>query len=114
MLIAGFSFAWMNACVKSIGYIPVVEVILFRAGITLVISYFILKKKKVNPWGTHHKFLIARGLFGAGGLVCFFYTLQQMALANAIVIHYLSPIFTTLIAMFFLNEKVRVIQWLSL
>ncbi|MES2618516.1 MAG: DMT family transporter [Bacteroidota bacterium] len=113
MLIAGFSFAWMNACVKFIGYIPVFEVILFRAGITLVISYLILKKKKVNPWGTHHKFLIARGLFGAGGLVCFFYTLQQMALANAIVIHYLSPIFTTLIAMFFLNEKVRVIQWLS-
>lgn len=113
MLIAGFSFAWMNVCVKFIGYVPVFEVILFRAGITLFISYLVLKKRKVNPWGTHHKFLIARGLFGAGGLVCFFYTLQHMALANAIVIHYLSPIFTTLIAMLFLKEKVRVIQWLS-
>ena len=113
MLIASLGFAWMNASVKYIRHIPVFEVILFRAIITLVISYAVLKKRQVKPWGTHHKFLIARGLFGAGGLICYFYTLQHMQLANAIVIHYLSPIFTTLIAMMFLNEKVRIIQWFS-
>jgi len=113
MLIASIAFAWMNVSVKSIGHIPVFEVILFRAIITLIISYAILKKRKVNPWGTHHKFLIARGVFGAIGLVCYFYTLQHMHLANAIVIHYLSPIFTTLIALMFLGEKVRRIQWIS-
>lgn len=113
MLIASVAFAWMNFSVKSIGHIPVFEVILFRAIITLIISYAILKKRKVNPWGTHHKFLIARGVFGAFGLICYFYTLQNMHLANAIVIHYLSPIFTTLIALMFLGEKVRYIQWIS-
>lgn len=113
MLIASLGFAWMNASVKYIRHIPVFEVILFRAIITLLISYAVLKKRQVKPWGTHHKFLIARGLFGAGGLICNFYTLQHMQLANAIVIHYLSPIFTTLIAMMFLNEKVRIIQWFS-
>lgn len=113
MLIASIAFAWMNFSVKSIGHIPVFEVILFRAIITLIISYAILKKRKVNPWGTHHKFLIARGVFGAFGLICYFYTLQNMHLANAIVIHYLSPIFTTLIALMFLGEKVRFIQWIS-
>ena len=113
MLIASLGFAWMNASVKYISHIPVFEVILFRSIITLGISYATLKKRKVNPWGTHHKFLIARGVFGAGGLICYFYTLQHMHLANAIVIHYLSPIFTTLIAMLFLKEKVRIIQWLS-
>lgn len=113
MLIASVAFAWMNFSVKSIGHIPVFEVILFRAIITLIISFAILKKRKVNPWGTHHKFLIARGVFGAFGLICYFYTLQNMHLANAIVIHYLSPIFTTLIALMFLGEKVRYIQWIS-
>ena len=113
MLIASLGFAWMNASVKYISHIPVFEVILFRSIITLGISYAILKKRKINPWGTHHKFLIARGVFGAGGLICYFYTIQHMHLANAIVIHYLSPIFTTLIAMLFLKEKVRIIQWLS-
>jgi drug/metabolite transporter (DMT)-like permease len=113
MLIASLAFAGMNVSVKYIKHIPVFEIILFRAIITLVISYLTLKKKKVNPWGTHHKFLIARGVFGAIGLICYFYTLQHLQLANAIVIHYLSPIFTTLIAMFFLNEKVRTVQWFS-
>lgn len=113
MLIASIAFAWMNVCVKFIGHVPVFEVILFRAVITLIISYAILRKRKVNPWGVNHKFLIARGVFGACGLICYFYTLQQMHLANAIVIHYLSPIFTTVIAMFFLGERVRVVQWMA-
>ncbi|MCC6817602.1 MAG: DMT family transporter [Bacteroidia bacterium] len=113
MLIASVGFACMNASVKYISHIPVFEVILFRSIITLLISYITLKKRKVNPWGTHHKFLIARGLFGAGGLICYFYTLQHLQLANAIVIHYLSPIFTTLIAMLFLKERVKGIQWLA-
>lgn len=113
MFIASLGFACMNASVKYISHIPVFEIILFRAVITLALSYATLKKRKVNPWGTHHKFLIARGLFGAGGLICYFYTLQHLQLANAIVIHYLSPIFTTLIAMLFLGEKVKGIQWIA-
>jgi len=34
-------------------------------------------------------------------------------LANAIVIHYLSPIFTTLIASFYFREKVKGMQWIA-
>lgn len=113
MLTASIAFALMNLSVKSIGHIPVFEVILFRALITLALSYGILKKRKVNPWGSHHRFLIARGVFGSLGLIGYFYTLQHMQLANAIVIHYLSPIFTTLIALMFLGEKVRGIQWIA-
>jgi len=113
MLIAGFSFAWMNACVKFMPHIPIFEIILFRAGVTFIMSYLILKKKKVFPWGVNHKFLIARGVFGALGLICYLYTMQKMPLASAIIIHYLSPIFTTLIALMFLGERVRLIQWFS-
>ncbi|MEZ4805612.1 MAG: DMT family transporter [Bacteroidia bacterium] len=113
MLIASVAFALMNVSVKKIGHIPVFEVILFRSLITLILSYAILRKKKVRPWGTHHSFLIARGVFGSVGLICYFYTLQHIELANAIVIHYLSPIFTTLIALMFLKERVRTIQWIA-
>lgn len=113
MLIASISFAWMNACVKFLGHIPVLEIMLFRAVITLIFSYLILKKKQVNPWGSNHRFLIARGVFGAFGLLCYFYTLQHMELANAIVIHYLSPLLTTVFALLFLKEPVRKIQWLA-
>lgn len=113
MLIASIAFAWMNVCIKFTGRIPIFELVLFRAVITIVLSYAIIKRKKVNPWGNNHKFLIARGLFGACGLICYFYTMQHMQLANAIVIHYLSPIFTTLIALAFLGERVRLLQILA-
>src|SRR5690606_7005572 len=113
MLIASIGFGLMNVSVKYIPHIPVFEIILFRAVLTLLISYSILKNRKVNPWGTHHKFLVARGFFGAIGLLCFFYTLQHMQLANAIVIHYPSPIFTTLIASFYFREKVKGMQWIA-
>lgn len=113
MLIASIAFAFMNISVKTIGHIPVFEIILFRSLITLFISYVVLKRKKISPWGNNRRFLIARGFFGALGLICYFYTLQKMQLANAIVIHYLSPVFTTLIALLFLNERVRGIQWIA-
>jgi drug/metabolite transporter (DMT)-like permease len=94
MLIASVAFALMNLSVKRIAHIPVFEVILARVIISFIISYATVKYKGIYPWGKHKKFLIARGLFGACGLIAYYYTLQHMALANAIVIHYLSPIFT--------------------
>jgi drug/metabolite transporter (DMT)-like permease len=56
--------------------------------------------------------LLLRGVFGTTALFCFFLTLQQMPLAAAQTIQYLSPIFTTVIAIFVLKESVRAVQWL--
>jgi drug/metabolite transporter (DMT)-like permease len=113
MLIAGFCFAWMNACVKFVPHLPVFEIIIARALINLVMSYLTLRRKRIDPWGNNKLFLIGRGVFGGLGLICYFYTLQRMELANAIVIHYLSPIFTTLIALFLMGEKMKKLQWLA-
>ena len=113
MLIAGIAFAGMNVSVKYLSHIPLFEIILARVLITLILSYRTLKIRKINPWGNNKKFLILRGFFGGCGLICYFYTLQNMEIANAIVIHYLSPIFTTVIAIFIFSERVRFIQWIS-
>jgi drug/metabolite transporter (DMT)-like permease len=56
--------------------------------------------------------LLMRGLFGTTALFCFFLTIQNMPLASAQTIQYLSPIFTATIAIFVLNESVRAMQWL--
>jgi len=113
MLIAGIAFAGMNVSVKFLNHIPLFEIILVRVLITLILSYRTLKIRKINPWGNNKKFLILRGFFGGCGLICYFYTLQNMEIANAIVIHYLSPIFTTVIAIFVFSERVKFIQWIS-
>jgi drug/metabolite transporter (DMT)-like permease len=41
----------------------------------------------------------------------FFYTLDNLPLAVATTVQYLSPVFTVLIATFLLREKVKSIQW---
>jgi drug/metabolite transporter (DMT)-like permease len=111
MLAAGFTFALMNVLVKMLPHIHAVEIVFFRAIISLVITSFILIRSKISPWGSNRKILILRGVFGTAALVLFFYTLQVMPLASSLVIHYLSPIFTTLIALLFLREKLGKWQW---
>ena len=61
--------------------------------------------------GKQQTFLIFRGIAGTTALVLFFITLQNIPLASATTIQYLSPIFTAFIAIFFLKESVKVLQW---
>lgn len=112
MLAASFTFALMNVFVKAVPHIPAVEIILFRSVISLVISVFMLQKQKVSVWGNNKPILIARGVVGAIALLIFFELLQQIPLATASSLAYLAPIFTTIIGIFLVGEKVKPIQWL--
>ena len=44
-------------------------------------------------------------------MLLFFYTVQNIPFGSAVVIKYLSPIFAAFMAVFFLKEKVRSVQW---
>jgi len=105
MLLASISFGIMNISVKFVHAMPVGEVVFFRAIVQIVLSALILFQARENPWGKNPKMLLLRGLFGSLGLFCYFYTLQVMPLGNATVIHYLSPILTTLVAVALGDEK---------
>ncbi len=110
MIWAGLTFAAMNVAVKLLPGIPSSEIVFFRALVSLILSAYFVKRKGISFWGNNRKVLILRGLFGTTALMCFFYTLHAMPLAAAMVIHYLSPIFTALIAHFFLKERLKVHQ----
>lgn len=112
MLQATFFFAVMNVIVKHIPNIPAVEVVFFRSIVSLVLSYGFLKSQRINVWGSNHGILVLRGLSGSIALCLFFITIQSIPLASAITIHYLSPIFTTIIGIYFVKEKVYKWQWL--
>ncbi|WP_299825840.1 DMT family transporter [uncultured Pontibacter sp.] len=111
MMLSTFFFALMNVCVKEVSHIPAVEVILFRSGVSLVMSWAMLKRQNVSVIGTHHGLLITRGVAGAAALILFFTTLQHIPLATAVTIQYLSPIFTTILGVFIVKEKVKPWQW---
>ena len=112
MLISVGCFAAVNLLVKFLPHLPATELVLFRSLITFAISYSLLKKKKLYPWGNNKPWLLIRGVAGTTALTIFFYTLQKMPLSAAVTVQYLSPFFTAFIAGFLLGEKTKVAQWL--
>lgn len=112
MLIATFTFTVMKVCVKLIPHIPAIEIILFRSVISLIISGYFLQKQKVSIWGNNKPILVLRGATGAIALITYFYLLQQIPLATASTLQYLAPIFTTILGIFLVKEKVNPWQWL--
>ena len=111
MLISVGCFAGVNLMIKFLPNIPATELVLFRSIITLAISYTLLRRRKINPWGNDKKWLLIRGIAGTTALTIFFYTIQKMPLSAAVTIQYLSPFFTAFIAGFLLGEKTRWAQW---
>lgn len=112
MLAAGLAFSAMNVLVKSIPHIPAVQIVFFRSLVSLLLTLGILRRKRIPYLGKNRKILFLRGAFGTAALTLFFYTLQVMPLASAMVIHYLSPIFTALLAALFLKERIQLPQYL--
>ena len=110
MLFATFFFALMNVLVKTLD-LPAVEIAFFRALGSLSLAYGILKIKRISLPGNNIKGLILRGFFGSTSLVFYFITLQNMPLASAVTIQFLSPIFTTVLGIFLVKESVKPLQW---
>ena len=107
LLIASFFFSLMTLCVKNIDKrIPTYELVFFRSLISLVITLFIINLKNINPLGNNRPLLILRGLLGTLALVCIFYAIRNMPLSISTVIQYTYPIFISIFAGIFINEKI--------
>ncbi|MDH4156418.1 MAG: DMT family transporter [candidate division Zixibacteria bacterium] len=112
ILLSTVFFALMNVGVKYLAHIPAYEIVFFRALVSLIICYFLIRRAGLSPWGNNKRVLLFRGLSGTAALLMYFYTLQHMPLASAVTIQYLSPIFTIIIAGIMLKEPPRPIQGL--
>jgi drug/metabolite transporter (DMT)-like permease len=100
----------MNLIVKYLGHIPVAQIVMMRSVVMFVMVFAMLKKKKIPALGSNYLPLVLRGLFGTMGIAFFFYTVQNMPLASAVVVHYLTPIFTAVVAFFLVKEKLSMKQ----
>ncbi|MFN8323291.1 MAG: DMT family transporter [Chitinophagales bacterium] len=111
MLLSTLSFAVMNVFIKKVSYFPAMEVVFFRCFISMLICFALIYKDGADWRGSNRQLLLARGIFGTIALYTFFITLHNIPLGTAVTIQYLSPIFTTVIAIFLLHEKVKLPQW---
>ncbi len=108
MVLAAFFFSIMSAGVKYLGQSLSSQIIVFfRSAVALVYSYLLVRWAGQALWGEHKLLLIGRGLAGFGALTCFFFALTKLPLADATVIHYTNPIFTTFLAAFFIGESIE-------
>jgi len=112
MFLSTFAFFLANVFVKKVSYIPAMEIVFFRCIVAGAFCIYGLRRAGGSLIGTNHTMLFLRGTFGTIALFFFFLTLQEMPLASAQTIQYLSPIFTAVIAIFILKEGVLPAQWL--
>ena len=122
LVLASFFFSLMTVCVKNIdNRIPIYELVFFRSLLSLCITLFIIKIKKISPWGKNKPLLIIRGLLGTSALICIFYAIRNMPLSISTVIQYTYPIFISIFAGIFIDEKINrnlvfalIIGWLGI
>ena len=107
LVFASFFFSLMTLCVKNIDKrIPIYELVLFRSLLSLIITLLIINIKNINPWGKNRPLLFLRGFLGTLALVCIFYAIRNMPLSISTVIQYTYPIFISIFACIFINEKI--------
>jgi len=109
MLISALGFALMAACVKEVSGlgIPVLEIVAVRSIVSGIISYVDIKRKNIPLFGHNKRLLIARGIVGSVALILVYYTVTTLPLAEATVLQYLHPVFTAVLALFFLKEIIQ-------
>ncbi|HDM8139695.1 TPA: DMT family transporter [Vibrio harveyi] len=109
MVLSSFGFALMSATVKHVSLhgIPVFEIVAARALVSLVISYLDVKRKGISVWGNNKPLLFARGAVGTMALMCVYYSVTTLPLAEATIFQYIHPVFTALLAVFFLKERIQ-------
>jgi drug/metabolite transporter (DMT)-like permease len=112
MFLSTLAFSLANVIVKLVSHIPPMEVVFFRCFFASMFCFVGLYRAGADWKGSHRGLLLARGLFGTTALYFFFLTVQNIPLASAMTIQYLSPIFTSVIAIVVLGETVRPLQWL--
>ncbi|MCP9774644.1 DMT family transporter [Cyanobium sp. WAJ14-Wanaka] len=105
MVASAFSFSLMSLCVKQVGTrIPAAEVVLARSLLSVVLSWWLLKRAAISPWGNRRGLLVWRGCVGTGALLCVYSALASLPLASATVLQYLYPTFTGVLAWVGLRE----------
>jgi drug/metabolite transporter (DMT)-like permease len=84
--------------------------VLARVVVTLVMSWWVIRRLGIHPWGNNKKLLLVRGFAGFMGLSCYFYAIAHLPLADATVIQFCNPMLAALIAVFALKERLRTVD----
>lgn len=109
---SAFCFALMNMFVRLAGDLPSIEKSFFRNLVAAVVAAVILVKQggdfrwKKGSFGM----LFLRAAFGTMGILCNFYAIDHLVLADASMLNKLSPFFAVVFSFIILKERVSLFQ----
>ncbi len=115
IIISAFFFALMGLFVKLSGDLPTIQKSFFRNFVAMIFAFFLITKNKEwsLPKGKNVGFLLVRAIAGTGGILCNFYALSNMNLADASMLNKLSPFFAVIFSLFILKERANFKQILA-
>lgn len=112
IILSAFCFSLMDMFVRMSGDLPSIQKSFFRNIVAAVFGcILVLKEKDSFQWKKGSgKYLILRSLFGTLGILCNFYAIDHLALADASMLNKMSPFFVVIFSFLFLKEKVTAAQ----
>lgn len=112
MVLSAFCFALMSMFVRLSGDLPSIQKSFFRNLVALIFAVILLKKNGDSFSGKRQniKFLVIRATAGTMGILCNFYAVDNLVLADASILNKMSPFFAIIFSFFVLHEKVKLPQ----
>lgn len=112
IILSAFCFACMNVLVRLAGDIPSVQKSFFRNLVAAVFAGVILWKERVPVQIKKEARLSlgARCLFGTIGILCNFYAVDHLLVADASILNKLSPFFAIIFSYLLLKERIAFFQ----
>ena len=104
----------MNMFVRMSGDLPSIQKSFFRNFVAMLFALSILMKERpeIKLDRTSKKFLFLRSLCGTIGILCNFYAVDHLVLADASMLNKMSPFFAILFGILILKEKINLFQGL--
>ena len=109
------AFSLMDIIVKwSVNY-PIGQVLFFRGFFGVIFYLFIIPRDRLHNFyiTKRARLHIARCIAGLIALISIFIALRKLPLATVVSISFAAPIFTTILSIFLLSEKVGIYRWLA-
>lgn len=115
IIISAFFFALMGLFVKLSGDLPIIQKSFFRNAVAMIFALVIILKNRIFelPKGKNVKYLLIRSVAGTLGILCNFYAVSKINLADASMLNKLSPFFAVVFSIFILKERANWKQFLA-
>lgn len=115
IIISALFFAFMSLFVKLSGDLPIIQKSFFRNFVAMIFALSIIAKTHTweIPRGKNALYVLIRSGAGTVGILCNFYAVSNMNIADASMLNKLSPFFALVFSIFILKEKPTIKQFFA-